>query len=65
MTSMKTEMNHNLLTHKLEKRKRMKYSEQTVKLISRIIEDLINNTMGKGSSFAQRYFMHKGLKKFG
>ena len=43
----------------------MKYSEKTVKLIARVIEDLRNNTMKKGASFAQRYFLHKGFKKFG
>ena len=36
----------------------MEYSEQTMKLIARIIEDLRNNIMEKGASFVQRYFMH-------
>ena len=39
--------------------------EQTVKLIARFIGDLRNNTIEKGASFAQRYFLHKGFKKFG
>ena len=38
----------------------MEYSEQTVKFIARVIEDLRNNTMEKGASFEQSYFLHKG-----
>ena len=61
--SMKTEMNHNLLTQKIENIKHMEYSEKTVKLIARVIEDFRNNTMEKGAIFSQRYFLHKGFKK--
>ena len=43
----------------------MEYSEQTVKFISRVIEDLVENTMEKGASFAQMYFLHQGFKMFG
>ena len=41
----------------------MRYSKQTVKLIDRVIEDLINNTIEKGARFAQLYFVHKVLKR--
>ena len=40
----------------------MEYSDQTVKLIYRVIEDIRNNTMLKVASFAQRYFQHKVVK---
>ena len=36
-----------------------------MKLITRVIEDLRNNTTEKGASFSQIYFLHKGFKKFG
>ena len=42
----------------------MEYSDKILKLISRFIEDLINNTMKKGAIFAERYFLHKGLNVF-
>ena len=48
---MKTDMNHNLLAQKIENTKRMEYYEQMVKFIARVIEDLRNNTMGKGARF--------------
>ena len=63
MPNMKTEMNHNLLTKTIGKSKHMEYSEKTVKIIARFIEDSINNTMEKGTSFTKRYFLHKGFKK--
>ena len=44
---MKTEMNHNLLTRKIQNIKCMKYSDQSLKFIARVIEDLRNNTMEK------------------
>ena len=47
MPNMKTDMNHNLLTQTIEKRKCMEYSEQTVKLIAIVIEHLRNNKMEK------------------
>ena len=56
-------MNHNLLTQIIENIKRMEYSEQTVKLIGRDIEDLRKSTTEKGAIFAQRYFLQEGLKK--
>ena len=65
MTNMKTDTNHNMLTHTIEKSKRMEYYEQTVKLIYRVIEDSINNKTEKGASFAQRDFLQKGIKRFG
>ena len=40
----------------------MENSEQTVKLVTRVIEDLINNKMGKGASFAHRNFMNKEIE---
>ena len=43
----------------------MEYSDGNVKMISRVIEDLRNNKMKKGTSFAHRYFLHEGFKKFG
>ena len=43
----------------------MEYYQQTVKLIARFIEQLINNKTEKGAIFAQRYFLHKGFEKFG
>ena len=36
-----------------------------MKFIARVIEDIRNNTMDKFSSFAQIYFMHKVIQKFG
>ena len=36
-----------------------------MKLIARVIEDLRKNTIEKGASFSQRYFLHKWLKGFG
>ena len=65
MTNMKTEMNHNLLTQTIEKRKCMEYSEQTVKLIAIVIEHLRNNKMEKLSSFAETYFLHEIFFLFG
>ena len=59
MTSMKTEMNNNLLTHTIEKINKMIFFEQKVQLIARVIEDLRKNKMEKGASFSQRYFLHK------
>ena len=53
---MKTEINRK------EKSKHMENSEQTVKLVTRVIEDLINNKMGKGASFAHRNFMNKEIE---
>ena len=53
MPKMKIEMNNNLLTQTIEKSKRMENSEQTVKLIFRVIESK------NGECFAQRYFMHR------
>ena len=55
-------MNPNLLTHTIEKSKRVDYSDQAVKLISRFIEYLRKNHMGKGTSYAQGYFLHKIFK---
>ena len=46
----------------IEKIKIMEYSEQKMKLITILIEELRRNTMEKGASFTQRYFLHKGLK---
>ena len=43
----------------------MEYSDKILKLISRFIEDLINNTMKKGASFSKWYFLQKGFKKYG
>ena len=37
MPSMKTEMNYNLLTQRIERRNHMEYYDQTVKFISRVI----------------------------
>ena len=65
MTNMKTEMNHNLLTQTIEKINNMEYSAQTVKFIARVLEDLRNDTIENGARFALRYFLHKGLIKFG
>ena len=62
MPNMKIDMNHILITQKNSKQ--MEYSDQTVKLIVRVIGGLINNTK-KGARLAQRYFLHKRLKKFG
>ena len=55
---MKTDMNHDLLTPKIEKRKHMEYSDQTVKLIAVVIEYFIINTM----EIVTRAFLQKGLK---
>ena len=62
MPSMKTEINHNLLTQKIESSKSIEYSNQIVKFICRVIEYLRNNKQEKGARFAQRYFLHKILK---
>ena len=43
MPNMKTDMNHNLLTQKIEKRTRMEYSDKKIKLIAKDIEYLRNN----------------------
>ena len=48
---MKTEMNHNLSTLTIENIKIMVYSDQTVKLVARVTEKLINNMMEKGAIF--------------
>ena len=61
MPKMKTKMNHNLLVHTVEKSNCMEYSEQNIKFIARVVEDLRNNTTEKGSSFTQSYFLHKGF----
>ena len=65
MPDMKTDINHNLLTHTILNINHVEYSEQTVKFISRVIEYLINNTIEKVSRFARRYFMHTGFERFG
>ena len=59
MLNMKTEMNHNLLTQTIEEIKRMEYFEKTVKFLTRVIEDLRNNTRKKGTIIAHRYFLHE------
>ena len=43
----------------------MEYSDGNVKMISRVIEDLRNNTMEKVAIFAKRYFLQKGFLKIG
>ena len=43
----------------------MEYSDEKVKMISRVIEDLRNNTRKKGTIFAHRYFLHEQFKEFG
>ena len=43
--STKTNTDPNILTQTIERSKMMKYFEQTVKFIYRVIEDLINNTI--------------------
>ena len=58
-------MDHSLFAQTIEEIKRMEYSEKIVKFITRVIEDLRNNKMKKGTSFAHRYFLHEGFKKFG
>ena len=45
MPNIKTKMNNNLFTQSIENINPVEYSEQTVKLISRVIKDFINNTM--------------------
>ena len=40
----------------------MEYSDKIVKLISRVIEDLINNTMEKGANFSNGIFYLRDLK---
>ena len=49
MPNMKTEMNENLLTQKIEKRNLMLYSDQTVEFIYRVNGDLRKNTTEKGA----------------
>ena len=65
MPNMKTKTNHSLLAQTTENRKRMKYSEQTVKFIVRVIEDLGKNTTEEGASFEHSFFKHIRLKSFG
>ena len=62
MPNMKINMNNILLTQTIKNSTRMEYSDKTVKLIPRVIGDLINNTMEEGTSFAQGCFLHKGFK---
>ena len=40
----------------------MKYSDQTVKFIVRVIEYLRNNKTEKGANVSQRYFRKNDLK---
>ena len=61
MPNMKTDMSHNLLTQTIEKSKNMEYSVKKVKLVAIFIEYLRNDSMYKGASFAQRYFLRKGF----
>ena len=62
---MKTKTNNNLLTKTIENINHMEYFDQTVRFIARVIEYSRNNITGKGASFSQSYFLHKGLKEFG
>ena len=55
MPNIKTKMNHNLLTQKLQSSKHMEYFIQTLGLIVRIIKLLRMNTMKKGAIFAIIY----------
>ena len=64
MPNMKTEINHNLLTQTIKNINHTDYSEKTVQLITRFIEDLRNNTTEKGTRFEQIYFLHKRLNGF-
>ena len=59
MTSMKIDMNHNLLTQTIEKSNCMEYYEQTVKLIAIFIEYLRNNTAEKTQDLHKSIFCIK------
>ena len=45
MPNVKNEMNHNFLTDTIKKSKHKEYSEQIVKFISRVMEDLNKNSV--------------------
>ena len=48
----------------IENSKRMEYSEKTVKLIARVIEDLIMNTIENAQAFHKGVFCINYLKGF-
>ena len=61
----RVETSHNLLTQAIESGRINEYSDKTVKLIARGMDEIRFGVMKEGSSFAQQYFLNKGLEKFG
>ena len=61
----KVEMCHNLVTQVVKDENRNEYTDRTVKVIARSMDEIRNNVLRDGSSFAQQYYLKKGLDKFG
>ena len=59
------ETSHNLVTQAIDKEKINEYTEKTVKMIAQSMDAIGHGVMEKGVSFAQQYFLKKGLNKFG
>ena len=61
----KAETSHNIITQVMEEDKINEYTNKTVKMIARSMDTIRHGVMDKGVSFAQQYFLKKGLDKFG
>ena len=61
MSKMNTKINHDLLIQKSENIERIEYSDETVKFITKGVENLRNHIMEKFARFSQSYFLHKVL----
>ena len=59
------EVSHNLVTQAIEESRVNEYTEKTVKMIARSMDAIRHSVMKDGVSFAQQYFLKKGLDKFG
>ena len=62
---MRTEISHNLVTQAVKDKNRNEYSDKTVKIIARAMDEIRGKVMKEGSSFGQQFYLQKGLNKFG
>ena len=63
--NLQLEYDHNLITqNEPDKGQSKEYSPSDAMLIARLIYDLNTRVVREGASFAQQYFLKKGLKIF-
>ena len=61
----KVEISHNLVTQAVKAENKSVYSEKTVKVIARAMDEIRGKVMKEGASFGQQFYLKKGLDKFG